>query len=157
MARLNRCSRCAARRVGEYRFCPNCAFDFAPELGPTLPKSALDDPPVPTTFEPDRGARGVAPGAPRVLDPSVVREPSRQQEVDEIRRDVARVALARHSIDLRARIGGCLGVVVGLVIVGLALPFFAGSNPIALLLLALLVIWVAGYIGSWLVMRWLAR
>lgn len=48
-------------------------------------------------------------------------------------------------------------MIVGLVIVGLALPLFAGSNPIALLLLALVVIWFAGYVGAWLVVRSLAR
>jgi hypothetical protein len=104
-----------------------------------------------------RGKPGVAPGAPRILDPTVVSQWDRGADVADIRRDVARVALARHSIGVRSRIGGCLGMMVGLVIASLVLPFLAGSNPIVLLVLIGLFVWAGGYLGAWLVVRSLAR
>jgi hypothetical protein len=96
-------------------------------------------------------------GARSIIDPSLVASRDRSADVEDIRRDVARIALARNSISVRSRIRGCLGMVVALFIVGLVLPAFAGSNAIALLLLAGIFIWLGGYVGAWLVVRSLAR
>ena len=157
MTRLNRCPRCAARRVGEHRYCPNCAFDYAQGLGPALSPSA-SSPSRPTARSVPRGETGVPPGASRILDPSVVRRPpERDDDVNAIRRDVARVALARNSLVWRSRIGSCLGMLVGLMAAGLVLPAIQASNAILGLVLVFLFIWIGAYLGSWLVVRSIAR
>lgn len=154
MPKLNRCPRCAARRVDDRRYCPNCAFDYAQGAGPALPHPDARS----VRSAPQKsGETGVVPAVARMLDSSVVSNRDRDADVGEIRRDVARVALARHSIDIRSRIGGCLGMIVGLLIGSVVLPLLAGSNPIALLLLIGLFVWVGAYIGAWLVVRSIAR
>jgi hypothetical protein len=151
MPKLNRCPRCSDRRIPDRRYCPNCAFDYDQGLGPSRGSSAGA-----SAWVTPRGETGLGPGAPRILDPSLYQVPTRDDDVENIRRDVARVALARHSVSVRSRIGGCLGMVGGLVIAGIVVPLFAGANWFLLPFVIGVLIIVGGWIGSFLVVRSLA-
>jgi hypothetical protein len=70
-----------------------------------------------------RGETGVRPGAWRILDLEIVAEGAVDHEVEDIRDDTASLEIPRKSGAVRARIGGCLGVLAALSIAAIVLEF----------------------------------
>jgi hypothetical protein len=155
MDKLHRCPRCAARRVEDHRFCSKCGFDYSQGLGPSRssePEGYVREPVV------RRGEVVPAPGpSPIRRDTAYLGVPPSRSETEEIRRDIARVALARHSVRLRSAIGSILGVIGGVFVAGLLLPMLSGANALVAVAIVIGTIWLGAWIGSWLVVRSLAR
>lgn len=78
-----------------------------------------------------------------------------------LRRDIARYALGRQGVNCRARLGGCIGLVIGFVVGGLLVtamtPHGTTANPFVALIFLLGGALVGSYIGPWLVVRGIAR
>jgi hypothetical protein len=65
--------------------------------------------------------------------------------------------MARHSVRLRSAIGSIVGVIGGVFVAGLLLPMLSGANALVAVAIVIGTIWLGAWIGSWLVVRSLAR
>jgi hypothetical protein len=156
MDKLHRCPRCAARRVEDHQFCSKCGYDYSLGLGPsrhTRVAVHVQDEPVLR-----RGEVVASPGpSPLARDRAYLGVPPRDIDTTDLRRDVARLALARESIRVRSRIGAVIGMFLGLLVGAVAAQIFMKVNPLLPLVILIAFVWLGGWIGSWLVVRSLAE
>jgi hypothetical protein len=103
------CPNCREPRVGMFRYCRKCGFDYDDNavVPPTAPAGAQA--PVP-------------PAAPTLLDPTI-----RPYDANQ---NMARGAIAVQNFGCRLLIGGGIGLVLSVILMVLIAPALENANPL---------------------------